>query len=61
MRRDLVHSRGRVNKLSFFIHDFMHACELDPDRVEACSFMVATPEGPPSTLRAPSCAIPGVG
>ena len=45
MRRDLVGARGRVRKLSFFIHDFMHACELERERVEACSFMVATREG----------------
>jgi len=31
MRRDLIASRGRVNKLSFFIHNFMDACYLDPE------------------------------
>ena len=46
MRADLLRARGRVHKLSFFIHDFMHACELERERVDACSFMVATPEGP---------------
>ena len=46
MREDLLRSRGRVHKLSFFIHDFMHACELEQERVDACSFMVATPQGP---------------
>ena len=46
MRLDLLRSRGRVHKLSFFIHDFMHVCELERERVDACSFMVATEEGP---------------
>ena len=46
MRREVLAGGGRVHKLSFFIHDFMNACELEKDRVDACSFMVATPEGP---------------
>lgn len=46
MRRDLVASRGRVHKLSFFIHNFMDAEHLACDRIEACVFMVATGEGP---------------
>jgi organic radical activating enzyme len=46
MRTDLLASRGRVHKLSFFIHDFMDACALDNERVEACSFLVATGEEP---------------
>lgn len=46
MRGGLVRSRGRVGKLSFFIHDFMDAKALDRQRCEACSFMVMTPEGP---------------
>ena len=46
MRRDILAAGGRVHKLSFFIHDFMSACELERERVDACSFMVATPEGP---------------
>ncbi len=45
MRRDLLAAR-RVHKLSFFIHDFMDAAALAPDRVAACSFMVATGDGP---------------
>lgn len=48
MRGALAASRGRVHKLSFFVHDFMHACELDPERIAACSFMVATRDGPVS-------------
>lgn len=46
VHRDLVASRGRIDKLSFFIHNFMDACELDPERVHACVFMAATQQGP---------------
>jgi hypothetical protein len=35
-----------VNKLSFVIHNFMDACRLEPDRVNACSFMAMTQRGP---------------
>ena len=48
MRRDLLAARGRVNKLSFFIHNFMDACSLDLDRIAACVFKVATRDGPVS-------------
>ena len=48
MRRDLLASRARVGKLSFFIHDFMDAAGLDRCRVDACAFMVATADGPVS-------------
>jgi 7,8-dihydro-6-hydroxymethylpterin dimethyltransferase len=46
MRRDLLAARGRVTKISFFIHSFMGACELERERVAACAFMVATADGP---------------
>jgi len=46
MKNDLFRSRGKVNKLSFFIHNFMDACHLEKDRIDACVFMVATAEGP---------------
>ena len=51
MRRDLLAARGRVHKLSFFIHNFMDAKSLEQDRVDACSFMVATAAGPVSMCR----------
>jgi 7,8-dihydro-6-hydroxymethylpterin dimethyltransferase len=38
----------RIGKISFFIHNFMDACDLDPERVDACVFMAATAEGPMS-------------
>lgn len=46
LRKDLVAGNGKVNKLSFFIHNFMDACHLEKDRVDACIFMVATADGP---------------
>jgi len=46
MRLDLVAGRGRVGKISFFVHNFMDACRLERDRVDGCVFMVATDEGP---------------
>ncbi|MDX2220051.1 MAG: radical SAM protein [Burkholderiales bacterium] len=46
LKAGLLRSRGRIGKLSFFIHDFMDARALDGERCDACSFMVMTPEGP---------------
>jgi 7,8-dihydro-6-hydroxymethylpterin dimethyltransferase len=37
-----------VRKISFFTHNFMDACNLDAERVEACVFMAATVDGPMS-------------
>jgi uncharacterized radical SAM superfamily Fe-S cluster-containing enzyme len=37
--------RGEIRKLTLIIHNFMDAAELDPERVAACSFMVATDRG----------------
>lgn len=48
MRRDILRSRGQVHKLSFLIHNFMDACALERDRVEACIFMAMTAQGPVS-------------
>ena len=45
-RSDLWAARGRINKLSFVIHNFMDACRLERERVHACVFMVASAEGP---------------
>jgi hypothetical protein len=44
MKRDLFAARGRVHKLSFFIHNFMDACHLEQERVDACVFTVAGAE-----------------
>jgi MoaA/NifB/PqqE/SkfB family radical SAM enzyme len=45
-RRDFIAARGKVGKISFFVHNFMDSKTLDQERCEACSFMVMTPEGP---------------
>ncbi|MDZ7265990.1 MAG: TIGR04283 family arsenosugar biosynthesis glycosyltransferase [candidate division KSB1 bacterium] len=48
MKGDLLRSGLRVHKLSFFVHNFMHAQALDPERIANCSFMVMTVNGPMS-------------
>jgi molybdenum cofactor biosynthesis enzyme MoaA len=45
-RAGLWRARGKVDKLSFFVHNFMDACALEKDRIEACVFMAATVDGP---------------
>ncbi|MEM9757819.1 MAG: radical SAM protein [Pseudomonadota bacterium] len=45
---DLLRAGGRAHKLTFFIQNFMDAQQLDEERVDACSFMVMTAEGPVS-------------
>jgi len=47
-KADLLAARGKVHKLSFFIHNFMDACALDQNRVEACTFVAITDDGPVS-------------
>ena len=34
-----------VRKISFFTHNFMDACHLDNERIDACVFMAATVDG----------------
>ena len=46
LRRDLLAGRGRVSKLTLFTHNFMGACALDAERIEACVFMAITQDGP---------------
>ena len=48
MFTDLMKSRGKVTQLTFFVQNFMDASELQQDRIDACSFMVMTAEGPVS-------------
>ena len=47
-RADLVKARGRVDKLTLFTHNFMDACSLDRERIDACVFMAITQHGPMS-------------
>lgn len=46
VKGDLLRARLRVRKLSILIHNFMDARHLDRERLDACVFMAATPEGP---------------
>jgi molybdenum cofactor biosynthesis enzyme MoaA len=46
--RDLFAARGRIHRLSFFLHNFMDACHLEEDRIKACSFYTVTRDGPVS-------------
>jgi len=48
MGKQLLFARGRVHKLSFFMQNFMDATQIDPARIDACSFMVMTANGPVS-------------
>ncbi len=45
-RKDLIAARGKVHKLSLFVHNFMDACQLEHDRIESCIFMTITSDGP---------------
>ena len=47
-RRGLWAARGRIGKLSFFIHNFMDSAALDAGRIDACVFAVMTRDGPMS-------------
>ncbi|GAA6167973.1 radical SAM protein [Sessilibacter corallicola] len=46
--KHLFIAKGDVQKLTFFIQNFMDADGLNQDRVHACSFMVMTADGPVS-------------
>ncbi len=48
MGKQLILGRGRVHKLSFFMQNFMDATQLVQERIDACSFMVMTADGPVS-------------
>ena len=48
MKWDIIKTKGKVNKISFFMHNFMDACKLEHDRIHSCIFMTATGEGPMS-------------
>lgn len=47
-KQDLWRSRGRTHKISFFVHNFMDADNLESERIRACSFMLMTAQGPVS-------------
>ena len=51
IRKDIIAGKGRTNKISFFIQNFMDKDNLDSERIDACSFMVMTKEGPVSMCK----------
>ena len=51
IRKDIFAGKGRTNKISFFIQNFMDKDNLDTERIDACSFMVMTKEGPVSMCK----------
>ena len=40
--------REKIGKITFFVHNFMDAAALDPERLRNCAFMIMTAEGPVS-------------
>lgn len=48
MIKDLIQAGGRTHQLTIFVQNFMDANHLEQDRVDGCSFMVMTAEGPVS-------------
>ncbi|MCG8325712.1 MAG: radical SAM protein [Thiotrichales bacterium] len=45
---NLLQAKGRATTLSFFVHNFMDACNLDKERIRACVFKNMTRDGPVS-------------
>jgi hypothetical protein len=48
LAKPLFAARGQATTLSFFVHNFMDACALEPDRIKTCVFKAMTIEGPVS-------------
>jgi len=48
IRNDLLAAGGKARSISFMVKNFMHADHLDRERIDACAFMVMTPDGPMS-------------
>ena len=48
IRGDFWAARGKVRPITLMVKNFMHADHLDQERVDACAFMVMTPDGPMS-------------
>lgn len=46
LRHHFWAARGKARPIIFFVKNFMHADHLDQERIDACSFMVMTPDGP---------------
>ena len=43
---EIITHRHRAGTVSFVVHNFMHACELEAERIQACIFKVMTGDGP---------------
>ena len=43
---DFIKAKGRMHTLSFVVHNFMDACQLQPERIDACVFKTMTRDGP---------------
>ncbi len=48
---DIIKGRGRIHKMTIFVQNFMDAQHLEEDRIDGCSFMVMTAEGPISMCK----------
>ena len=46
MKRDVPRVAQGVNKISYFLHNFMDASALEQERLDTCVFMAAGPDGP---------------
>ncbi|MGF1729531.1 radical SAM protein [Photobacterium kasasachensis] len=46
LKRALIASRGKATTLSFIVHNFMDASQLDQERVACCVFNTMTRDGP---------------
>ena len=47
-KRLILRSKGKINTMSFFMHNFMDDSALDSERITACAFKVMTEQGPMS-------------
>jgi len=47
-KRLILRSKGKMNTMSFFMHNFMDASALDSERITACAFKIMTEQGPMS-------------
>lgn len=45
-RQHFWQAKGRARPITFFVKNFMHADHLEQERIDACAFMVMTPDGP---------------
>lgn len=51
IKKEIFAGRGKINKISFFVQNFMDKDNLDSERIDVCSFMVMTQDGPVSMCK----------